>query len=137
MPVCLTRFERFPTMKSAFAALSCSAECVVSKAKVLQPAAFPLRIPDGASSTTRPGRACQASRTKQTVQKNLQRLGSTPQSFAPRRYGSGLSIVSNKTSNQLDDPRTKVCHFAHHPPLQKHQVRECLLFSGLESRIYA
>lgn len=62
------------TMKSGDAASTCSLVWDVINPSVFAPAALPLRMPAGASSTTR------------------QRAGSTPHFSAPTRYGSGLDL---------------------------------------------
>lgn len=50
-----TRHERSLIIKSGWAASNCSRVCVVNRAITLQPAARPLRMPEGASSKTMPG----------------------------------------------------------------------------------
>lgn len=56
-----TYCDRFLTRKVGLALAICSCVCVVTTARVLQPAAWPLRIPFGASSNTMPLRYDHAS----------------------------------------------------------------------------
>ncbi len=90
-------------MKSGLASSTCSLGWVVSRPRVLQPAAFPLRMPLGASSMTR------------------HRVGSTPDFFAPRRYGSGLNreMFAKKLEDDYGGP-TQASLSQH--PLQRQRL---------------
>ena len=80
---------RSETIQSGSAALISSNEWLVSTARTLAPAALPLLIPAGASSTTRPMHGV-THEPPLPLKNYLHFEASTPHFLAPARYGSGL-----------------------------------------------